>query len=1711
MERTKKNPVIEKLTCGLQKDFQKFAVEIGYSEEQLTEFERVYSEPEVYRNVLLTRWYDTAGRHTTKENHIIYKALLAIELADLASTCFCGRVPDVHSEEILEDLFADVKKIDVPSAKSQEDTDLQLPVRSKKAKKKRKRKNGGVPVVHSEEILEDLFADVKKIDVLSATSQKDTDLQLPARSKKTKEKRKRKNEGVPDVHSEKILEDLFADVQKIDVPSATSQEDTDHQLPARSKKTIEKTKRKDEGVPDVHSEEILEDLFADVKKIDVPTATSQEDTDLELPVRSKKVKEKRKRKVEGVPDVHSEEILEDLFADVKKIDVPSATSQEDTDLQFPVRSKKAKEKRKRKDKGLQMVSEESEGIVMIGTYNTVTVNNFVQPLKTGCPEEDECLSILKDILDFTGDNFHGKRQMKLQSLETCFKQRKGKPFKEIKGISMIDFLRRSNSSLHLIQTKDQWFVHMNHGIKKEGVSATKVKGKIPTTEHTPESSKYLPDKIDSVSQNKTSMPKRKENVIPLKSTFVRPKREIKDLPFEPNKCSAFDDFFRKVGYFQENEYILMIPKIDHTKHENALANIPWLCVFDFDSESHANGLYHRVEETFRKHRNLMTCTWKDQPNITACGTEWCFVSGSTHDPESTTPHRNCKQWYVKVQQHLTEHIKGIANHLDTVLPLTVVLFWPEDTVTGFQFEKVISCINCQIRPLPQVAVIGNPPGKHEIIIDQIDPDYFLHEKHEHVLHDLATNLGRGQIGKQLQYTLPTDDGTSFTDISESEAAIFKEDMHVLYCDNPYRTDWADLNKPEEQERLFFKGGTLSWQAYYDYGPDHFYDARDLLVTILKRIKTDFVDEFQSGTIKLYHAPGAGGTTLGQKVLWELHESTPCLQIRSDTSSDVKDIAENIEIIYRKKNRPVVVMLDGPDDKLFDQLRRHLKIITVIFLLLKRVSDHMDTRHFDRTQFLLPGTLSPNEAKRICPKFCRFCDNNKKKDQIQTLLDEVVAGKKHHLIEFGLVTYLGEYTGVAAFVAGYLRLNQQNKELEIFQKVLGYLSLVHFFGHAAMSIQFFSKMLENLPDKKVSFRQLPQNVREFVVMEDCRQNSIRICHFLIAKEILEQILSREQVNTKGQDLSDEAKLKLQPFALQFIYDLKSRQVDIGVKSRAVFEIILQTFIQRENLMNEADNPIRNHPARFSRLIESIPSKQPFTERLEVFEAIANSFPENPSFWAHLGRAFALLRLHEKEKIEGFFQKAFGLCHNEEATEVQSTSESYDEHEQDDTVLSFIHHMYGIFYLAKINQRIKECKSLRSEMQFQEEIRKLTKDAAIGCRAFEDSTRYSYAGYQESFGRMGEISIRLQICSFLKTHYRFTTIQELLDKSKNADIWSFVKESLPKIQQLFVQCHNVVDAADADAAFYAKVQQYNEIFKGMVPATDIEHIKVPDTIETRREVLAAIKIKYGKDNHLGTVDDISDESDVSHVVYLLERNLNEYGRGTRHTSSRMSFDFEFLDWIYAIRHPKQQKIYSVEYVLTQVRHWNTLLHSPYSTFYLFILLSVYGINQNAIQYLEEAMILKSTEKFKYLNKKIPNSRTPKEWLATEYGIRRLQPGKNFQRMESLDIVDDDTAVERLQLVKGTIRYPNKLRQKGYIDLDIEANTDVPVHVFFHPSRTEHQLVGTHNAGVRVEFMLAFTVQNGLEGYNVKKLAKLRCINCELMTEIFSNERARKCRFC
>lgn len=83
-----------------------------------------------------------------------------------------------------------------------------------------------------------------------------------------------------------------------------------------------------------------------------------------------------------------------------------------------------------------------------------------------------------------------------------------------------------------------------------------------------------------------------------------------------------------------------------------------------------------------------------------------------------------------------------------------------------------------------------------------------------------------------------------------------------------------------------------------------------------------------------------------------------------------------------------------------------------------------------------------------------------------------------------------------------------------------------------------------------------------------------------------------------------------------------------------------------------------------------------------------------------------------------------------------------------------------------------------------------------------------------------------------------------------------------------------------------------------AKELDRLEVVEDIYSRRVKAALIKLKYGKDENLGTLETVTSKHDISEIVRLCELNFKEMdSRGI--TLSKGAIDLEHKDWLNAIR--------------------------------------------------------------------------------------------------------------------------------------------------------------------------------------------------------------------
>ncbi|KAL3865634.1 hypothetical protein ACJMK2_043005 [Sinanodonta woodiana] len=1164
--------------------------------------------------------------------------------------------------------------------------------------------------------------------------------------------------------------------------------------------------------------------------------------------------------------------------------------------------------------------------------------------------------------------------------------------------------------------------------------------------------------------------------------------------------------------FQQGHYILINCEKERSSSFESLSLVPWLAVFDFDQDSRRSGLLLVVESQIKKMKALNICTWKDQPRYTEGSVQWCFMRGCPDMPESLLD-SDSKKWSKDYQASVESFLQQLENFICGYTNLTLFILWPEEEKVGnltYHMSKFIMRMEESVEPVSVILCDCGRIAKSRpftTLCEDLEKVTRVHLSLEQICHAILNELKDRIKRAVVTYKLPTENGT--------------DEIEILYLNYPY----AKTNNPDELKQeceAFFRGGTIKWPIWYECGAGHLDVERDLLQKMVEKVKS-YGENFKSEKIILSHAPGSGGTTFAQRLLWELKQFFPCAQAKLHTGAPISECVSRIEFLGSRTHLPVVLLLDGEEMQRVDHLRRMVKDVCLIILYVKRYPYSMKNKQATSSKFWLQGKVSQCEANMLSLKFQDHCDEESKKLALHALSMDVKSSKVHYVYEFGLTAYEHEYRGVQSYVRGYLQIEKNpTGELLPWQTVLGYLSLVYYYGQSSVPCQFFGTKLGFSPNATITIDDFPSQMTEFIVpdMNEAKKNMIRICHFIIAKEILEQILTRHQpksIEKNSETLSKEARSNLHNFAMEFIEYASKKKVKAAMSLNIVNDVLARTFIFRDSSYIEEPDAelVPGRKLKISLLMSDIECSKPYTERLNVFKKLVECFPNNPNFHAHLGRFYGLYRkddIQDEKKAEQCFEKALNLCSHELAKDVEAIDD------QMRVVLKYIYHMYGMIYTRRISPYTG--KSLgdkpehrTSEVQFKNRVVDILYMVQTACFYFAESRRYCPKSAEDSFGYCGEITARLQLCDFTHRH-----IQGSLTKFINStddtlsDLRAFIKESICEISDLIRECLSILETTEIDTVLYQCIEWYEALFKE--EAAEIEHFIIPNSIENRRLKIAARKLKYTKAHHKTSLEYVTTHKDITEIIKDYEGIFHDV-----HTSgcefSLKALDLDYREWIIGIRHFLYRKNYPVEEVLIHVRQWNGKVESLYSKYYLFIIYFLLGVGPNGSGGNKDMMKLAIEVKPELckMSKTLVRSKYPWEWYGKGDGIKSLITGNRFYGLfegrnlgKSMLLPGEDAT--GLVVLKGTICKPNTNKMLGYINLEMARNS-VPIQVAFVP--VDFGLNGRRYVGERVELLLGFSVFNGIEGFNVKLLQKYKCLKCDLPVAITSDESSSPCSNC
>ena len=1178
----------------------------------------------------------------------------------------------------------------------------------------------------------------------------------------------------------------------------------------------------------------------------------------------------------------------------------------------------------------------------------------------------------------------------------------------------------------------------------------------------------------------------------------------------PNIESEVKHFLNAVKDFKCGHLILVADHVEPNVNIQSIGLVPWTFVFDFDPKSRSKGLLSQVETVLKTNRSFHINTWQDKCSITDQSTHWVFLKGTNEQPDSKTEQEFAK-WKKQTRSGLEHIVEQLKKFGQSYTDYYVVIFWPNNDNMALHVKHLIGELeemdNCNF------VIVVDKQSKRQESTDSVLMSLLreLPTENQPVIIDLHTDnicLAINRLfvqplsDRKSRFSLPTHDSTPL-DITDHQAQWLKEDLEVLYDSSPYDYE-NSLKKLQKQSDDFYRGGNWPWYMWYITGAGHVDVERDIMKDVIESLRKCYIDVYKSGRVTICHAPGSGGTTLAQRILWELRKLTPCAQVKLRTGSS--DVASRITFLYEKTRRPLLLLLDGEDEQRVELLMRDLRGLCCVILYVRRYTYPMDDKKNSHNRFWLKMFVSKEEATKIAYKYLQQCDKDSKKKAIERLQKDIERKHSVHAIfEFGLATYRHEYKGIESYVKGFLQFEDiSSSKLLPWQHALAILSLVYYYGQMAMPCKFFSEMLSSecllRPDD------FPPEMHALIVKDanDGRTNMVRISHYLVAKEVLEQVLSRPRPRgERSRELCETAKRKLEPFAIDFIKLAGLRAT--GEPSNMMSKIMTRTFICRDNkAAGETDlaYPIRKRKATFAPILHDVCFQPPYTERFRILEELTKSFPREAQFQAHLGRLYSLCRPENEKAAETCFQTALEICKEE----INGISAEYMPYTMRLTLMH-IYHMYGNMFLTRVSKYTGKYlgdkpRRMVSDEKFEQVTPILFQMVRMACEYFTKCRDVTPEGLEDDYGFISEITIRLMFCDFVYRKNSKGDIYEFMNLYEDHEVAGFIEECISTIEGLILECLSVVDPGKIETELMNCQTWFASLFRIDHPGRII--CRTHDSIKSRRIHIAARKLLYEKKKMFGVLEEVTKTSDIQFIVKEYEKNFVDiHDNGIE--CSRQAIDLDYREWIFAIRHKLLCLEYSLEDVLKHVRRWHEEVKTPNSRFYLFILCSLLGFGScdmtGNTQLLIEAKQIK--EEMLKQAKYIAKPKYPREWLGIGQGIRRLTPGTRFfGAIEGRDIkgnFDNDAVETKI----GTIVGPNDKPASGYISLDLGEDNVVGVSVFYVPVRSD--MKGPSFAGARVEFYLGFSMAHGYEAYNVRQIKTVKCKVCGRYNELHRTAQA------
>ncbi|WP_405699644.1 hypothetical protein OG209_14435 [Streptomyces sp. NBC_01383] len=916
----------------------------------------------------------------------------------------------------------------------------------------------------------------------------------------------------------------------------------------------------------------------------------------------------------------------------------------------------------------------------------------------------------------------------------------------------------------------------------------------------------------------------------------------------------------------------------------------WRVVVDLNSSTDADGGW-AAGSTVQRDRRLVTDG--QDPLFGRSSTVWLAAAGLS-DTDPIDPVADLRRWRFRHRRFVAQSMELLAQ--GTSHPATVVCLGEP---RGAERAVVEACVDA----------FGE---RASVVVASATDSGYLSEYEATYIPSNPNDL----LSAVPEPTSPIDDSRKATIPGQSGTVVLSEEMIRRY------SDWMDLLHSEVgvagdrdiEPDAFYKGRPITWFEL-DLGLD--VDRKETAMLIDEVLRPS-LRQRNTLRVTLTHAPGAGGTTMARRVAWDLRSEFPTVYVRGPVDETI--LVQAVGELAQLCDTSVLVVAElVPEPTMrsaFEALRAS-SVPAVLLITTRRGSSYgkvssangQQADRRNKSQYI--GALESREERHEMAR--RFTDLAP--DRSVELFELAArAGDNNVPFFYGLTAFGVEFKGLYSYVEQFVNhLSEGEREIAIV------ISLSHFYCGMPVPAELFAEALNVPPSGVVRLdREIAPAFSALLVEEP--KGLWRTSHSLVAEEILRQLLSPAG-STVGRE---DWKAGLPGCSLQLIElaaDAFGRRLPDDIK--IIIDRLFTTRGIRESL--DVDN---STGGAYTELMRSISSPG----RIQILRELVSTFPDEPHYWAHLGR---LLSYDAGDFVEALdaMDRAVALSPND----------------------SLLHHMRGMVFRNQMRLRIRDRDG--NSVEREKEILELCQSAGDAFRTvsdLDDITEYGHIALAQTNIAVIQFGRELAKCD------KYSRFLSRPAAGRYRELLAEVEGSLEAAKEIRGSDRASYSAERAENQLRELYDDYPGLLQGWRNLLARADLAKPPI---RRRLARAYRNRAGSWRQ-------APFKDVKQAVDLLQENLRDNPRDSG----------SLLEWLWAARFTDA----SLDQAADLVAGWALSEGTREALFYDYVisfLLAMSGQGAAVADY--QRKVERSRERAAWFG----NRRFPYEWLGGGAGIAGL----------------------------------------------------------------------------------------------------------------------------